>query len=79
MKKLILIAIFVVTWKTYEAKPVRYNFMYTDGTSSNNCEIIEVDQRKEFTTESEARKEAEEIGKSKLNYDVEIWKMEKAK
>lgn len=85
MKKLILILMFVVTWKTYEARQRKSQstgiyFMPTYVTSqANDCELIEEEQQQSFGTEAEARRFAEETAKDRKNWDVKVWKMEEAK
>lgn len=80
MKKLLLLIVFVVTWKTYQASELNSSYMYTlGGNPQVRCELKEVEQRKEFQSATEASRFAEEIGKDRKNWDIEIWRMEKTK
>ena len=81
MKKLgigLLFAVFVVTWKSYEAKRYEEKYFIVGETPSGyGCELVEEEKRQEFSTESEAKRFAEDKGKDRRNSDVKIWKMEK--
>lgn len=74
----LLLIVFVVTWKTYEAIGTRYapNFMWPEGGSPNNCEcqIQPVGHTQEVATKDEANDLVVTLKKEPLNFDFKIIK-----
>lgn len=79
MKRLLMWAVFVVTWTTYKPGYDANSFGWNEGRLAVTCVVQEAPQRKEVPNKLEAEKLVKELKKDKKNWDVKYFEMNEVK
>lgn len=75
MKKVILLAVFMVTWKTANVRFKGYDMNKTIDENQNACEVYSNVEGLKFEEEKKANEMIEFLGKNAQVFDIKKWEM----